>query len=570
VTVIGKREGVGACATVVLLGLLDGSSDDRLRRRRAPDPNAMSSVIDRTDNVGSNPRPLDQIFPLRGDATRGREMQATWRSFCGDRLDAVKAVLAAGRSPPEIAYQLGELLHNHFRTRGVTLTSYELRQLVAELLALHGPEPKDEPPPPVPKPQAPERKESSGHPQPVVAFDREPPPGQPWLGDIPAAPAPTVPDKALEPPPSPIVSLAPRQAAPFARLLAETVDLAKGRLAPSDREAVRTAIDEAVSALAQEQELPPAARQRLAAAALSEVAGLGVIDRLWADPTVRAVFVNGPKSVFVERDGVQQAAAETFRDEAHLLELVTRLVGRPASGMADFELRDGSSGFVILPPAAPGGPVLTVRRAEPGQATLERLISSGLLDKRVAELLRLGARSRLNMLITGPSGCGKTAVLAALVRDLDAGQRVVTVAAHRQFAWPMPSKVELLAASPAALSALIAAGARMEPGLLVLDGVQLEDVAALSERLLRGASGTLAAVRPEVMSPALGRSADLVVHLDRGADGMFGVVSVEDSARAPVFGGKAVPAFAGILRERGFGDALADLLSEDSAHPARS
>ena len=66
-------------------------------------------------------------------------MQATWRSFCRDRLEAVRGVLAAGRSPPEIAYQLGELLHNHFRTRGVTLTSYELRRLVAELLALHGP-----------------------------------------------------------------------------------------------------------------------------------------------------------------------------------------------------------------------------------------------------------------------------------------------------------------------------------------------------------------------------------------------------------------------------------------------
>ena len=114
-------------------------------------------------------------------------------------------------------------------------------------------------------------------------------------------------------------------------------------------------------------------------------------------------------------------------------------------------------------------------------------------------------------------------------------------AAHRQFAWPMPSKVELVAASPPAFATLISAGARMEPSLLVLDGVQLEDVAALCERLLRGAPGTLAAVAPEVMSPALARSADLVARFDRGADGMFRVVSVEDSARAAVFGrGNAV------------------------------
>jgi hypothetical protein len=78
---------------------------------------------------------------------------------------------------------------------------------------------------------------------------------------------------------------------------------------------------------------------------------------------------------------------------------------------------------------------------------------------------------------------------------------------------------------------------------------------------LRGVPGTLAAVGPEVMSPALARSADLVVRFDRGADGMFGVVAVEDSARAAVFGrGPAVPAFAAAVRERGHGAALADLL----------
>ena len=80
----------------------------------------------------ARPRPLDQIFPMQqDDANRSREMESAWRSFCRDRLEAVRGVLGAGRSPPEIAYQLGELLHNHFRTRGVTLTSDELRRLVA-------------------------------------------------------------------------------------------------------------------------------------------------------------------------------------------------------------------------------------------------------------------------------------------------------------------------------------------------------------------------------------------------------------------------------------------------------
>ena len=63
-------------------------------------------------------------------------MQETWQAFCGGMDGAVRAALDKSRSPPEIAYAIGELVHNYFRTRGVTLTSFELRRLVAEVLDL--------------------------------------------------------------------------------------------------------------------------------------------------------------------------------------------------------------------------------------------------------------------------------------------------------------------------------------------------------------------------------------------------------------------------------------------------
>jgi Flp pilus assembly CpaF family ATPase len=577
----------------------------------------------------SRPRALDQIFPMEGDANRSREMQAAWRSFCRDRLEAVRGVLGAGRSPPEIAYQLGELLHNHFRTRGVTLTSYELRRLVAELLSLHGPgderhepveRPAPEPPPTLPSPPVPTTQalttqaptpppvattpepppEPEGPPKPeapkkeppivvrprtaappavvpVVAFEREP--KQPWPGDVPLAPPAAVADKALEPPPSPIVKVVPREAAPFERLLSRAIDLAKGRPAVPGRQAAIAAVEAAVAAPSEPPEKPaappekpppppPPLPERPAAAVPSEGLKLGLIDRLWSDRSIQAIYVNGPQSVFVERGGTLHAVKEAFRDEAHLSELVGRLVGQPEGGMADFQLRDGTTGFVILPPLAPSGPVLTMRRADPGQATLDRLVAGGALDRPVAELLRLGARGRLNMLVTGPPGCGKTALLVALVRDLEPSMHVVTVASHRHFAWPMTSKVELVAVPPVSIAKLVPPAAKLAPGLLVLDGVALEDVAALAERLLRGAPGTLAAVGPEAMSDALARSVDLVAHIDR-LDGAFRVVTVEDSAGAMVFRhedgklvrGTTTPAFAPSLQARGQGAALGKLLA---------
>jgi type IV secretory pathway ATPase VirB11/archaellum biosynthesis ATPase len=370
-----------------------------------------------------------------------------------------------------------------------------------------------------------------------------------------------VPEKALEPPPSPIVTVTPREAPSLERLLAHALDLAKGGLAPG------AAVDEAMKTLAPKQAEPPAATT------LREVAGLGLIERLWSDPAVRAIFINGPQSVAIEREGgTLQAAAEVFRDEAQLTELAARLVGRPAGGMADFQLRDGSAGFVIFPPAAPAGPVLTLRRAEPGQATLEGLVSVGMLDRPVAELLRLCVRSRLNVLVSGPAGSGKTALLAALARDLDPVLRVVTVASHRHFRRPASSspasssKVELVTSAAASFAMLMAAAARLEPGLLVLDGAAPEDIAALSERLLRGPPGTLAAVRPEVTSAPLARSVDLVVRTDR-IEGQLRVVAVEDSKGAAAFAlengklARGQPAFAATLQARGQGDALAKLFA---------
>jgi pilus assembly protein CpaF len=326
-----------------------------------------------------------------------------------------------------------------------------------------------------------------------------------------------------------------------------------------------------VNSIAGEQggELTPATRERLVTSALSEVVGLGLIDRLWSDRTVCAILINGPSSVFVEREGVLQAVPEGFRDQGHLLELMDRLVTRPASGIAGLRLRDGSNGAVIFPPVAPAGPVLILRRARPGEATLERMIASGLLDQATADLLRLGARCRLNMLVAGPSGSGKTALLAAVMRDLDAELRIVTVARHRQFRLPVASRVELVTSSSAPFAMLVEAGAQLEPGLLVLDSVQAEDATALSGRLRQREAGTLASLRPEAMSAVLAQSADIVMRIDRVGGGPFRVVAVEDSAGSPVFrhdgvrlvrGTETLPAFAAAVRARGHGEVLAQLL----------
>jgi pilus assembly protein CpaF len=266
---------------------------------------------------------------------------------------------------------------------------------------------------------------------------------------------------------------------------------------------------------------------------------------------------------------VLEPSTERFRDQAHQQELVGRLVRRSSSGTVSFRLRDGSEGLVIFPPAAPSGPVLVLGRGEPGSATFERLIAAGMVDRPMADLLRIATRSRLNVFVIGPEGAGKTALLAALARDLG-GARVVTLARHRAFRWASASKVELVVPPDVSFAPLLAAGAQLQPHLLIVDSLRPGDAPAVAGLLSRGGRGIVAAGEPQAMAmvSTLREAVDLVVRLGRAHDGVFGVVSMEDAAGAQVFVREEgrfhrrtmTPSFADSVHKAGYGEALSSVL----------
>ena len=532
----------------------------------------MSPVLERSGATSGGARPeprsLDKIFASLNDAARGRELQGTWVAFCREMDGPVRTALAGGGSPPEIAYAVGEIVHNYFRTRGATLTSYELRRLVAELLDQRAPTPD----------QDDKAATSTAAAAALVAFASDPAKREtPWTGEAATQPTPTVPDAVFKGPPSPLVSLTGREAAAFERLLARVLGLARPRLGTTSgrriaRDEALRAIEAAIDEVARGDDDAPRTdrRERLAAAALSEICGLGPIDRLWVDRSIDAIFINGPQDVYVERDGLLERSPEGFADHAHLLDVVSRLVSRGDSAVADFRLRDGGGGTVVFPPAAPDGPVVAIRRGAPGMATFERLIAQDVLDRPIADLLRIAVRCRLNVLVTGPPRSGKTALLAAMARDPGDTMRIVTLARHREFRTPAPGKIELVASTSrdADYSVLVAAGARLRPYLLILDSIARAEVASLVERLSQGGRGMVAAVPAEAMTVSLARSVDIVLRLGRGHDGLFRAVSLEDATGAAIFAydnGRfhrrtVAPAFAEIVRAAGCGEALASVL----------
>src|SRR5215475_4228218 len=150
----------------------------------------------RPEPARAEPRSLAEIFPQNGNADRGRELHGTWRDFCQDMDGAVQAALERGRSPPEIAYAIGELV------------------------ARRGPTRKDEA---------------------LVSFGGAPAKA-PWTGDETPPAARPLAEAALAAPPSPLVSVRSRDAADFDRLLARVLERVPARLNSWQRDAVVQAI----------------------------------------------------------------------------------------------------------------------------------------------------------------------------------------------------------------------------------------------------------------------------------------------------------------------------------------
>src|SRR5207253_9026458 len=174
-------------------------------------------------------------------------------------------------------------------------------------------------------------------------------------------------------------------------------------------------------------------KERLSLDVLNEVFGLGPLEPLLQDPTVSDILVNGYKEVYVERAGVLEETRIMFKDNAHLMHIIDKIVsavGRrvdESSPMVDARLADGSRINVIIPPLAIDGPHLSVRRFGHIPIAEDDLLANETLTPQMLELLRGAVRSRLNIVISGGTGAGKTTMLNVLSGYIPDNERIVTI-----------------------------------------------------------------------------------------------------------------------------------------------
>jgi len=166
---------------------------------------------------------------------------------------------------------------------------------------------------------------------------------------------------------------------------------------------------------------------------LDEFMGFGPIECYMRDPQVSEIMINGPKRVYIEKQGRKELTEVTFEDESHLMYLVYKLLA-PTRRRVDelfpfteISLPDGSRANIVIAPIAKNGPVVTLRKFLKNINTVEDLIKLGTLDKRMGDFLIASIRGCANIIFSGASSSGKTTTLNVLSYYLSEDERIVTI-----------------------------------------------------------------------------------------------------------------------------------------------
>jgi pilus assembly protein CpaF len=302
------------------------------------------------------------------------------------------------------------------------------------------------------------------------------------------------------------------------RRLIQKLDL--DRLNQLKREDVRREVSQILESLVAGESTPMnlQERERLSLEVLDEVFGLGPLERLLGDPTISDILVNNYKSVYIERRGLLEFTGIEFRDDAHLLSIIDRIVtaiGRridESSPMVDARLADGSRVNAIIPPLALDGPCLSIRRFGHERLGADDLVLNRSLTQPMLDLLIGCVKARLNIVISGGTGAGKTTLLNVLSSYISNRERIVTIEDAAELQLHQEHVVRLETRRPniegkGAIQQrqLVMNSLRMRPDRIIIGEVRGEEALDMLQAMNTGHDGSLTTVHANSPRDALAR-----------------------------------------------------------------
>ncbi|MBI5353534.1 MAG: CpaF family protein [Chloroflexi bacterium] len=270
--------------------------------------------------------------------------------------------------------------------------------------------------------------------------------------------------------------------------------------------------------------LPEDLRKQIFEQVLNDLLGFGPIQSLLDDDDVSEIMVNGPKKVFVEKNGKLVKSNITFDDDDHVLRIIDRIIlplGRRVDGdspTVDARLPDGSRVNAVVRPVAVDGPSITIRKFRKDRLKAEDLIALDSMTKPMADFLQACVKARFNIIISGGTGSGKTTLLNVMSGYIPENERIITIedAAELQLQQDHVMRMETKSANADGLHAvsireLVRNSLRMRPDRIVVGEVRGGEALDMLQAMNTGHDGSLTTVHANTARDALSRIETLVL-----------------------------------------------------------
>ena len=272
--------------------------------------------------------------------------------------------------------------------------------------------------------------------------------------------------------------------------------------------------------LAREQAMPLNLFERecLIVDVINELFGLGPLEALLRDPEVSDILVNRFDQVYIERHGHLEPTSVTFKDDAHLMQIIERIVsvvGRridESSPMVDARLADGSRVNAIIPPLAIDGPSLSIRRFPHDRLDAHDLLARQTLTQPMLDFLQAAIACRLNVIVSGGTGAGKTTLLNVLSSFISERERIITIEDAAELVLRQRHVVRLETRPPniegkgsVKQRQLVINALRMRPDRIILGEVRGDETLDMLQAMNTGHDGSLTTIHANTPRDALYR-----------------------------------------------------------------
>jgi pilus assembly protein CpaF len=272
---------------------------------------------------------------------------------------------------------------------------------------------------------------------------------------------------------------------------------------------------------------------------MDEMTGLGPLEPLLKDPTISDILINGHENIFVERRGMLEPVPSLFKDEAHLMRIVQKIVaavGRrvdESSPLCDARLLDGSRFNCAVRPIGVDGPLVSIRKFSKSKLSLDKLVEVGAIRPQMAEVLAAAVKARITTIVSGGTGSGKTTMLNALSAYISHTERLITIedAAELQLQQPHVARMEtrppnIEGKGEIRQRDLVKNALRMRPERIILGECRGEEAFDMLQAMNTGHEGSMATIHANNPREAISRLEQMI--------GMAGLPMSQTSIRGQI------------------------------------